>query len=66
MPDENETTISPPQPKEVCTIRIVFPVTSDEQAIDYKKKITAVLSEITDAQIHFAIMSIPTRPPNGM
>jgi len=46
---------------EVCSIRIMFPVSSDEQAFDYKKKITALLAEIPDAQIQFSIMSSP--PP---
>ncbi|GAH68189.1 unnamed protein product, partial [marine sediment metagenome] len=35
--------------KEVCSIRIMFPIDTDEQAIDYKKKITAMLSEIPEA-----------------
>jgi len=46
---------------EICSIRIMFPVKSDEQAIEYKKKIAAVLSEIPDAQIQFSLM---TKPPN--
>lgn len=51
------------QPKqEVCTIKIMFPVDSDEQAIDYKKKITALLSEISDAHINFSLMTLPDRP----
>lgn len=44
---------------EVCSMRIMFPVTSDEQAIEYKKKITALLSEIPEAQIQFSLMTIP-------
>lgn len=48
--------------KEICTIRIMFPVTSDEQAIEYKKKIGEVLAEIPDAQIQFSLMT----PPGGM
>ena len=53
-----------PEPKkEICQIRIMFPVTSDEQAIEYKKKIADILSEIPDAQIQFSIMSTPTSGP---
>lgn len=52
--------------KELCTIRIMFPVDSDEKAIEYKKKIEQVLSEIPDAQIQFALSSVPTRPSMGM
>lgn len=46
--------------KEVCSIRIMFPVESDEQAIEYKKKITALLAEIPDVQIHFTIGTMPS------
>ena len=55
--------------KEVCSIRIMFPVASDEEAIGYKKKITALLSEIQDAQIQFSLMSMPPTAPlrqNGL
>ena len=48
---------------EICSIRIVFPVDSDEQAIEYKKKIAEVLSEIPDAQINFSLMSGMVQPP---
>jgi len=47
---------------EICSIRIMFPVKSDEQAIDYKKKIAALLAEIPDAQIQFSLMSAPVKP----
>ena len=49
--------------KEICTIRIMFPVESDEQAIEYKKKIAALLVEIPDANIQFSITSVP-KPPS--
>lgn len=42
--------------REICTIRIMFPVDSDEQAIDCKKKIAALLAEIPDSQIQFSLM----------
>ncbi|GAH82632.1 unnamed protein product [marine sediment metagenome] len=50
--------------KEVCSIRIMFPVDTDEQAIAYKKKIGLLLAEIPDAQIQFSLASIP-EPPSG-
>ncbi|GAI70890.1 unnamed protein product [marine sediment metagenome] len=50
--------------KELCTIRIMFPVESDEKAIEYKRKIAEVLSEIPDAQIQFSLMSPPSTPAN--
>ncbi|GAI98584.1 unnamed protein product [marine sediment metagenome] len=52
--------------KELCTIRIIFPVESDEKAIEYKKKIADLLAEIPDAQIQFGLSSVPTRPSMGM
>ena len=51
--------------QEVCTIRIMFPVDSDDQAIEYKKRISEVLKDNSDVQIQFAIMSPTTRPPMG-
>ena len=43
--------------QEVCTIRIMFPVVSDEQAIEYKKKIAEVLKQIHNVQTQFSIIS---------
>ena len=51
--------------KEVCSIRIMFPVQSDEQAIEYKKKITALIADVPDAMIQFAINSSPIDRPIG-
>lgn len=50
---------------EVCSLRITFPVASDEEAIAYKKKINDALADKPDAQIQFAIMSGSPRPPMG-
>lgn len=63
MPEQNEPTISPPPLKEVCSIRIAFPVDTDEQAIGYKKQISDILSNIPNALIEFSIKTIPLRPP---
>ena len=49
--------------QEICSIRIMFPVQSDEQAIGYKKKIAALLAEIPEAQIQFSLMSSPAPMP---
>lgn len=46
---------------EVCTIRIMFPVESDEQALSCKKKIKEVLQDIKDVSIQFAISDMPPR-----
>jgi hypothetical protein len=50
--------------KQICSIRIMFPVDTDEQAIEYKKKITAVVSVIPDVNIQFSLMSMPSPSPN--
>ncbi|GAH91449.1 unnamed protein product [marine sediment metagenome] len=60
--DENE---KKKQPVQVCSIRIMFPVDTDEQAISYKKKIGDVLADIPQARIEFSIMSRPPLTPNG-
>lgn len=66
MPEPDETTTSPPRPKEFCSIRIVFPVTSDEQAIEYKKRLSDILGDVKDLHIEFSIRTIPARPSMGM
>ena len=48
--------------KEVCTIRIMFPVDSDEQAIECKKKIRAALGDIPDVNMQFSMMDMPLKP----
>ena len=51
--------------KEVCTLRIMFPVESDEQALDCKKKIGVALSDIPETQTQFSITSMNAMPKNG-
>lgn len=65
MPEQNEPTTSPPQPKEICSIRIVFPVMSDEQAIDYKKRLSDILADIPDAHIDFSLRPLPKGIPQN-
>jgi len=55
----NEEEITSPQ--QICSIRIGFPVESDEQAITYKKKIGDILADIPKVRIEFSISSIPVR-----
>ncbi|KKN15626.1 hypothetical protein LCGC14_0984130 [marine sediment metagenome] len=50
--------------KQTCIISVNFPVENDEQAIEYKKKITAVLSEMPNAKIQLMLMSSSSEPPN--
>ena len=44
----------------------MFPVDTDEQAIEYKKKLTDLLAGISDAQITFSLMTMPPKKPDGM
>lgn len=52
MPPEDEK----PTPKEVCTMRIIFPVYSDEDALKAKRYFQEYLKQIPDAQIHFMLV----------
>jgi len=45
--------------KEVCTLTIAFPVTSDDEAIDVKKKIGALMSDKPDVMIDFRMRMVP-------
>lgn len=62
MPEPNQRPTQGNLDKEICSIRIMFPVSSDEQAIAYKKKITDMLVEIPDSQINFSISTLPSSP----
>jgi len=53
----------PEEQKEVCSIRIIFPVESDEKAIEYKKAIAGLLAEVADAQIQFSLGTMPIGMP---
>lgn len=57
MPEKQNPTAS-----EICQIRIMFPVESDDEAIAYKRKIKEALSDKPDAQIQFSLMSAPKQP----
>lgn len=63
MPEPNERTTPTPAKQEICTIRIMFPVNSDEQAIECKKKIAAALSDNPNAITEFSIRAMPPMPP---
>lgn len=61
MSEPVETT----QPTQVCSIRIGFPVESDEQAIEYKKKLDAIIADIPKSRIEFTLIPMPLGLPNG-
>ena len=46
------------QAKEVCSITLIFPVLSDDEAMSVKKKIGEVVSDIPDARIDFRIANM--------
>lgn len=54
---ENEN--KPPTITQVCSIRIMFPVVNDEQAIEYKKKVSIALADIPQARIEFSLITPP-------
>lgn len=62
--DEEQTII---QQKQICSIRIAFPVESDEQAIEYKKKIGNIVSGIESMRLSFDLTTMPVQipKPNG-
>jgi len=61
MADENEV-----RTKQVCTMSIVLPIVTDDEAIAIKKKIEVVLENVTDAMIDFRIRKMPKNgPPMG-
>ena len=56
--NEMETNDKPKTQTEICTIRIGFPVETDEQAIEYKKKISEILSDIPQVRFEFNISNM--------
>ncbi len=54
-------------PGQLCTMRIAFPVETDDQAIAIKKKISEILADVPDAQVNFSLanaraaMTMPQR-----
>ena len=57
-PTENKT-----DTKQVCSITVMFPVTTDEGAIVVKKKIDEAVSNIENARVDFRLMDIPQHGP---
>lgn len=60
-----ETDNKPQKQTEICSIRIGFPVETDEQAIAYKKKISEILADIAEVRIEFSLSTIPTHLSNN-
>jgi hypothetical protein len=51
--------------EQLCTIRIVVNVSSDDEAIEIKKKIEEAIEGTDKAQVHFALMPNLSKAANG-
>lgn len=51
--------------KQLCTIRIMFPIDSDDEAIAFKKTFSEIVAEMSDVQIQFGLMTSPVVDPKG-
>jgi len=49
---------------QICTMRLMFPITTDEQAIAVKHTIETALQGIDRPQLHFNIMPMAALPPS--
>ena len=52
--------------EQICSFRIVVIVTSDDEALAYKKQISAVFGDNANAQIQFTLSNKPPRSQHGM
>lgn len=48
--------------KQLCSIRIMFPVTSDKDAIAVKKVITDAVTGLENCNIMFSLNTVPNMP----
>ncbi len=54
---------TPNEPKQICSITIAFPVTSDDDAIAVKKKIDEATADLNGVRIDFRIMNMGQHGP---
>lgn len=57
MPNDEQITF-----KQVCTISVIIPGATDDEAIAMKKKVSAALVDTPDARVDFRIAKVPQRP----
>lgn len=62
MQETNGKTTSPLPLNEICTMRIAFPIKTDEDAIEVKKRIAEILKDVEDVRIQFSITTSPLMP----
>jgi len=48
--------------KQICSIRIMFQVETDEQAVALKSKINAIVSDIEGVRFEFTLVPAPQNP----
>lgn len=53
-----------PDKTQLCIIKIIFPVTSDEVALGVKSGIDSIVSPIENSRLEFTIKSMYGIPPN--
>jgi hypothetical protein len=46
--------------RQLCRITIMFPIDTDDKAVEYKKAITEIMSKVSDARIDFSLVSMPS------
>ena len=49
--------------KELCTLRIMFQVNSDEDALAKKKAVTELFADVPDAEIQFMMLAGKANAP---
>ena len=52
----------PTTQKQLCQIRIMFTVDTDDEAIDVKKKISTLLADTPDISVNFSLTNAPPMP----
>jgi hypothetical protein len=51
-----DTPQTPPMPKKVCMVQLMFPIDNDKDALDVKQQIDAVIKDIKDKRFTFQII----------
>jgi len=59
MPEENESKAE--VKKQLCTITVNVIVESDEQGIEFKKRVTDAFASNPEAMINFGLQNAPVR-----
>lgn len=51
-----DTPQTPPMPKKVCMVQLMFPVIEDKIALDIKQQIDAIIKDVKDKRYTFQII----------